>query len=369
MPGAKRRRYAELDGRQEGKLARKSSKSHPPLCLVPPAGSVLSLAILLTLTVGSSYGRGLGSWARHPELLSFIEDMAERHGFDRAELKGVFSKTRFQPRIVKIMSRPKDARTWEAYRPMFVNSERIQGGLGFMKRNAHALKRASERFGVPEEMVTAIIGVETHYGKQTGRYKVLDALVTLAFDYPLRAGLFRRELEHYLLLTREEGIRPLSLKGSFAGAMGIAQFMPGSYRHYGVDFDGDGKRDLVRSVVDAIGSVANYLTAHGWESRQPVAVRARVAGEGGQALPGAGLESWYSLEELRRHGVTPAEDVPGNRHAMLVALQTEDGPEYWLGLRNFHVLTRYNHSVHYAMSVYQLSREIRALRRQASGMP
>ncbi len=208
-------------------------------------------------------------------------------------------------------------------------------------------------------MITSIIGVETRYGKVTGSYRVLDTLVTLAFNYPKRAALFRRELEHYLLLTREVGLSPLNMRGSFAGAIGLAQFMPTSYRRYGVDFDGDGKCDLSTNPVDAIGSVANYFVAHGWKTGEPVAVRAQLTGN-----PGQPPDTRRSLDAWKKLGVVPTEEVPSDLEAVMISLQTKEGTEYWLGFRNFHVITRYNNSIHYAMAVYELSREILALQRQ-----
>jgi membrane-bound lytic murein transglycosylase B len=305
---------------------------------------------------------------RPSEVELFIEKMAEKHGFGRGELKEIFRQARFRRNVIRAMSSPAEAKPWDVYRSRFVNASRIQGGLKFWSDHAQSLVFAHRAYGVPEEITTAVIGVETSYGKDTGSFRVLDALATLAFNYPKRAADFRRELEHYLLLAREEGWRPSSVKGSYAGAIGPAQFMPTSYRQYGVDFDGDGKRDLSQNIVDAIGSVANYLMAHGWVANQPVIVPARVTPEPSRHLP-AGLHRRHSVDEWKQLGVLPEKEVPGHLEAMLIVLGTKKGPKYWLGFRNFYVITRYNHSTHYAMAVYQLSREIESLRRQARAIP
>ena len=214
---------------------------------------------------------------------SFIIEMADKHGFDRDELQQIFGDTKFRPRIVDLMNKQTKRRPWNEYRSLFVNPEKITGGRRFWSQHRTELALATEKYGVPEEIIVAVIGVETHYGRHTGRFKVLEALTTLAFDYPKRAPMFRTELEHFLLLAREESLQLGVPLGSYAGAMGIAQFMPGSYRRYAVDFDGDGRRDLFQNTTDAIGSVANYLTAHGWQRNEPVAAPATL--EGADAKP------------------------------------------------------------------------------------
>jgi membrane-bound lytic murein transglycosylase B len=303
---------------------------------------------------------------------SFIVEMVDKHGFDRNELQEVFTDARFRPRIVDLMNKQTKRKPWNEYRSLFVNAEKITGGRRFWSQNRAQLALASEKYGVPEEIIVAVIGVETHYGRHTGGFKVLEALTTLAFDYPKRAPMFRTELEHYLLLAREESMQLDSPLGSYAGAMGIAQFMPGSYRRYAVDFDGDGRRDLFGNTADAIGSVANYLTAHGWQRNEPVAAPATLAGAEAQPpFEAARLSSRYSLEELKLRGVSVTGAFPSTKRAIPLTLQKSDGPEYWLGFDNFYVITRYNHSTYYAMAVYQLSRELRndQQRRAADGAP
>ena len=298
------------------------------------------------------------------EVQLFIQSMAEKHGFDPASLEGLFSRARVQPLILDTMSKSAKRKSWDEYRPLFVNADHIQRGVRFWDENADMLTKARESYGVPEEIITAIIGIETHYGRNTGRFRVLDALTTLAFQYPPRADTFLGELEQYLLLTREEQINPLDPRGSYAGAMGIAQFMPGSYRYFAVDFDGDGRRDLFDNNADAIGSVANYLNRHGWRSDQRTVVRARVAGEHYLPYANSGLELNYLVAQWKWLGVTPTEELLGNEAAILFSLTRANGPEYWLGLNNFYVITRYNRSSYYAMAVHELGHEIRLRQEQ-----
>ena len=306
---------------------------------------------------------------QRPELQAFISGMVEKYGFERTALQAVFRQVELKPSIIDAISKPAESKkSWEQYRPQFLTPSRISGGVRFSIDNAAALARAQREYGVPEEVIAAIIGVETRYGKQTGSYRVMDALTTLALDFPRRAPFFLGELENYLVLADQEGIDPLSLKGSYAGAMGIAQFMPGSYLRYAVDFDGDGRRDIGHSAADAIGSVANYLAAHGWQRGQPVAVPAQVEGEQYRALLGVGFDSMRPVGELERMGVTATQTPPVDGQAQLLSLATSSAPEFWLGFHNFYVITRYNRSVYYAMAVYHLSREIRAMREQEIGL-
>jgi membrane-bound lytic murein transglycosylase B len=301
--------------------------------------------------------------AADPKLEGFIDEMAEKHGLERSELEAIFSRARYRPAIIRAISKPVEAKPWYQYRSIFINDERIRKGVAFMQKHAEALRLARQGYGVPESLTTAIIGIETGYGKRTGRHGVLDALTTLAFNYPKRAELFRYELEHYLLLTREEGMNPHKMKGSYAGAIGIAQFMPSSYRRYAVDFDGDGKKDLSRNVTDAIGSVANYFDTFGWERGAPVAVRASVKENFASGPGSAGKDSQSRrVEEWVKLGVSPDEEVPGSWRTRLISLKGEKGPEYWLAFDNFFVITEYNHSINYAMAAYHLAVEIESLR-------
>ena len=297
-----------------------------------------------------------------PEFETFIGQMVERHGFAQAELESIFRSAQFQPSIIKAISRPATSKPWYEFRPMLVTPQRVTDGVVFWNSYASALERAHKEFGVPEEIIIAIIGVETNYGVQTGKHRVLDALTTLAFDYPKRAAFFRDELEQYLLLGREQHSDPLSIKGSYAGAIGIPQFMPSSYRRYAVDFDNDGKVDLSGSTVDAIGSVANYLKGYGWETEQAIVASALVNGENYREAIYAGERPAYTMERMRKLGIAPQVALPGDIQATLIELENETGNEHWLGFNNFYVITRYNRSVNYAMSVLQLAAEIRAAR-------
>lgn len=319
------------------------------------------LAMAASAVAGASDTTAIAVQPR-PEIEAFIGEMVERHGFKQAELESIFGVAQFQPAIIKAISQPATSRPWYEYRPVFINPRRIAGGVIFWNSHATILERARKEFGIPEEIIAAVIGVETNYGTQTGKHLVLDALTTLAFDYPKRAGFFRDELEQYLLLGRERGADILNIRGSYAGASGIPQFMPSSYRRYAVDFDGDGKVDLSGSTADAIGSVANYLKSYGWETGQTIAIPALVNGENYHEALFVGSKPLYTVKEMRKLGIMSRVDIPSDRPATLVELANTGGNEYWLGFNNFFVITRYNRSVHYAMSVLQLAEEIRAAR-------
>jgi len=299
------------------------------------------------------------AFSARTDVSGFIDRMVMDHAFDRDGLVVLLDQITPREDIIAAISRPAESKPWYKYRPIFLTPERIRQGAEFMAANAETLARAEADYGIPPEVVTAIIGVETFYGRQAGGYRVIDALATLAFDYPPRGAYFLGELEQYLLLTREENIDQLAIKGSYAGAMGKPQFMPSSYRHYAVDFDGDRKRDLWNNTDDAIGSVARYLSEHGWQPHQPVADPARVEGDGYQAYLDQGLLPKTPLTELHKSGVDPMEPLAEDLPAALIQLEGEHAPEFWLGFNNFYVITRYNRSPLYAMAVYQLSEEIR----------
>ncbi len=296
-----------------------------------------------------------------PTVERFIDEMVAKQGFQRQELVALFDKVQPRERIIRIMTAPAEGKPWNLYRPIFVNEARIRGGVEFWRDNSAALARAETQYGVPAEIIIAIIGVETRYGGNMGSFNVIDALATLAFDYPPRADYFRSELEQFLLLTREEHLDPLAPKGSYAGAMGEAQFMPSSYRNYSIDFDGDGRRDLWHSTADAIGSVANYLSAHGWQRGQPIATPAQVTGTDYlSVLDEKPVQPNRTICDFRVHGVQALSKLRDDQFASLLRFKTDSGDEFWLGLDNFYVITRYNHSHRYAMAVYQLSQEILA---------
>lgn len=303
--------------------------------------------LLLLLSFASSSAHA----ATLPGIPEFIDSMVAKHQFNRTELENVFARAQYQLSVIEAISRPATAKPWPEYRASFVNPERIKFGLEFWRKHRQTLQSAEQIYGVPQEIILAVIGVETVYGRDSGKYRVLDALTTLAFDYPRRADFFRGELENYLLLARDEQYDLLDMRGSYAGAMGIPQFMPSSHRKYAVDFNGNNKIDLLNEPADAIGSVANYLHGYGWASGKRIAVRAQAdekIGNGRIATPQT-LEAWSVS------GVVPSVSLPRNEVARLTDFTVAEGKEYWLAFNNFDVITRYNNSDYYAMSVFQLA--------------
>jgi membrane-bound lytic murein transglycosylase B len=292
------------------------------------------------------------------DVRDFIEQMSSRHGFDKDRLAGVLGEARIQQSILEAISRPAEAMPWHRYRTIFIREDRIRLGSEFLREHRQILERAEQAYGVPAEIISAILGVETRYGSNTGAYRVIDSLVTLGFRYPKRSEFFKKELEQFLLLAREQRLDPLAVKGSYAGAMGIPQFISSSFRHYAVDFDGDGSIDIWDNVEDAIGSVANYFSVHGWKPGRDIAFRASASGDRYRELLGTKLEPDMTLAELDGYGVKPDAGGRPDLKARLLSFELEDGEELWLGLDNFYVITRYNHSALYAMAVYQLAREI-----------
>lgn len=323
--------------------------------------STRALALLLWLLPCLSAIAGERSQAPRPEVEAFIEDMVNRHGMAREDVRALLRNASVRREVLRAMSAQATPRPWHQYRPAHVNAERIRRGVLFWREHEQVLTRAESEFGVPAEIIVATIGVETIYGGYTGTHRVLDALVTLAFDFPRRAQFFRGELEAFLLLARDRVVDPLAVRGSFAGAIGIPQFLPSSIRRYAVDFDGDGRIDLTAAAADSIGSVANYYREFGWRTGRPIAVAASVDGDAYLTLAKRGIEPNIGAQELRAAAIEPREDIDGAGVAVLV-LEGVTGPEVWLGLKNFYVITRYNRSVNYAMSVFQLAGEIRARR-------
>lgn len=318
-----------------------------------------TLAILSCLSAAPARSAALDG------IPGFVDEMVEKHHFERAELVALFDRAEYQPAVIAAISRPPKATPWVQYRAAFVNKKHIRQGLAFWGEYRAALGRAERTYGVPQEIIVALIGVETAYGRNIGRFRTLDALTTLAFDYPRRANFFRAELENYLLLARDRQFDLLEMRGSYAGAIGIPQFMPGSYRDYAVDFDGDGVIDLRREPVDAIGSVANYLKAYGWIARGRVAVKATVEQPEKLAEPDKPLDlQARTLAAWAEQGVVPEQRISGAEAARLLDYTVGDGKEFWLGFNNFDVITRYNNSDYYAMSVFQLAGALRQARDQ-----
>ena len=296
----------------------------------------------------------------------FSRLMAERHGFDADELDRMFAGVRHTPEVLRLMSPagPGFKRSWHAYRARFLDPLRLREGQRFWTEHQAAIERASKTWGVPPEIVVSIIGVETIYGRITGDFRVIDSLSTLAFDYPRRSEYFREELEQYLLYTRESGLDAFALRGSFAGAVGLPQFMPGSIRRFAVDFDGDGRIDLRTSPADAVGSVARFLAEHGWVRGEPTHFSVRIADPLKiEPLIEGGIEPRFTLEQLADYGVSTDDAVPSGMPLALIDLPNADRPTtYLLGARNFYAITRYNRSSFYAMAVIELAKALAAAR-------
>ena len=317
--------------------------------------------VVLVLAALARTAAAAASFDERPEVKSFIGELVERHGFDAAKLGRVFARAQRLDAPLQLIL-PAERPSWQDYRAQFLNESRIARGAAFWKVNRKVLARAERKYGVPASIIVAILGVETNYGRNMGRYRVVDALATLAFDYPPRASFFRGELEQYLLLARESRVDVFALQGSYAGAIGIPQFMPGSVRRYAVDFDGDGAIDLRRSSADAIGSVANFLREHGWKGWEPVLLRAKLAPDAALFTDGS-LRPRHRLGDLVAAGVA-LDPAPSSEDA-LGAVVTLEG-DYRVGMQNFYVITRYNRSAFYAAAVADLADAL-AARVQSAG--
>ncbi len=299
-------------------------------------------------------------YSSRADVLKFIDKFSSENKYSKELLSSLFENVTTQTHVLDAIQRPAEKKkNWQEYRKIFITDKRIQEGLVFWSNNAPILAAAEKKYGVPPEIIVAIIGVETFYGRYKGKYPVLDSLVTLGFDYPPRQKFFRSELEHFLLLTQEEDLDPLAIKGSYAGAMGKSQFISSSYRHYAVDFDEDGIRDLWDSNEDVIGSVANYFKRHGWKMGEIITVPAQVQGKRYTALLEKGLKPVASVSELPQYDVVAEHNADANQAVALLEFKNNNSDEYWLGFNNFYAITRYNHSHMYAMAVYQLSQQIK----------
>ncbi len=324
----------------------------------PLGALVVAVAILLGTPAAVQ-----ASYAEREDARAFAAEIAGRHALDAAEVERALAGARHDPEVIRLITPParKGVRSWRSYRARFLDRTRIDGGMRFWREHGDTLARAERDTGVPAEVIVAIIGVETIYGRNTGNFETLSTLATLAFDYPPRAELFRGELEALFLLAREQGRDPASYYGSFAGALGYPQFLPSSMRAYALDFDNSGAIDFESDPIDAIGSVANYLRAHGWQAGAPVAERARLSpATDAASLVTAGIEPTLAPAMLADNGVTTVDGRAAAAAATLVDLETPGADtEYWLGYRNFYVITRYNRSSFYAMSVFELAEALR----------
>jgi len=320
------------------------------------------MAVLIAVPAISS-----ANYSQRKDVKIFINEMVSKHGFDQDLLTYWMEGVKQQKTAINAIARPAEGKAWKDYRPIFITSKRIKKGVQFWKDHAETLARAEKRFGVPAEIIVAIIGVETFYGKRSGNYPVLDALTTLGFDYPIenttekrrdaREKFFRKELKEFLLMAREEKMDPRLLKGSYAGAMGMPQFISSSFRMYAVDFDNDGKRDLWNNTADAIGSVANYFKRHGWKAGSPIASRASVEAAA-KKMGSKKMKPHKKINTYKKMGVSPVKTLNDESLATLLKLEGRNGDEFWLALKNFYVITRYNHSPLYAMAVYQLGQAV-----------
>lgn len=316
---------------------------------------------LITLSLALWLGTAGANLDQHPGAAEFADRVAEAHDLPADWVREVLAGAERKQAILDAISRPVEAKPWFDYRPIFITEARVKNGVLFWNEHADTLQRASEAYGVPPEIIVSIIGVETNYGRITGKWRVVDALATLGFHYPPRSKFFLGELEKLFLLANEEQLNIGELKGSYAGAMGFGQFIPTSYRAYAVDFSGDGVRDLW-SPVDAIGSVANYFARHHWRSGEPVVARA-ATDDAPRKLDSPGIKPVYPVSQMREWGYR-SDDLPASendRLATLIELESESGPEFWLGFHNFYVISRYNRSALYSMAVWQLSRQILAV--------
>jgi len=332
--------------------------------------SVLKSLALAAMVLGAACESALAIDVKRPEVKDFIAHMADTSSFKKGQLRKLLKAAQSQPAIIEAMDRPAEkSKPWFEYRPIFVTERRIREGTDFWIAHRQALDQASVRSGVAPEYLAAILGVETFYGRLTGSYRVLDALATLAFDYPARAKFFRDELEQFLLLTRDEGLDPLSVKGSYAGAMGAPQFMPSNYRRYAVDADADGHIDLWTNWQDVCASIGNYLKEHGWNAGEPVLSEASVAADQASELDGRKLVLSETVGSLHAKGVNFDSSLPADAPALLIAVDETDGVHWRVGYNNFYVITRYNHSALYAMAVYELAAAVkqRILLSDASG--
>lgn len=329
----------------------------------------LVTAFVLILAMGPAHA----DYASRSEAVALADELAEE-GLDRARVLELLGSAERKESILEAIARPAEKTlTWAEYRNIFVQESRITQGLAFWQEHEELLSRINREFGVPAHMVLAILGVETRYGRHKGNFRVVDALATLGFDYPPRSKFFRSQLKELFRLEKEAHIDAGSITGSYAGAMGYPQFIPSSYIHYAVDYDDDGVTDLVNNPVDAMASVANYFSEHGWEPGLPVAARARLSGSAWTALVQDKPKPATTLREASLAGAVPVTceesrycfaDLPAETPVALLEFEGPNGREYWLATNNFYVITRYNHSNLYGLAAFQLGEELLSRRSQ-----
>lgn len=324
------------------------------------------LGVILTLVLGLS---GV-AWAdtefgERPDVQAYIQTLVKKYGFSQTELTELFNGVTVNRKVIDTMNRPYEAKPWWKYRQLYITASRIDKGIKFWDMHQSALNQAAKHYGVPPEILVSIIGVESNYGDFTGKYPLIDTLSTFAFEYPRREAFFKQQLTELLLMQKESGIDISKLQGSYAGAIGLPQFMPSSFRAYAVDSNNNGQIDLWKEENDVIASVANYLSKNGWQRDQPVAIAATVNGKAYQSIPKASKPS-LSAGQLAQYQITPKTALPNDVKANLIEFEGKLGPEFWLALPNFYSIRRYNPSNNYAMAVYQLADAIKTLRQTRS---
>ncbi len=326
---------------------------------------ILPLVALLISTLVNAVEIKLGDYKNRADVNEFVERMARQSDYSEQELIDLFSGVKKQDHLFELLDKPAEKELqWHQYRHIFIKEKRIERGVEFWREHASLLTEVSLKTGVPGEIIIAIIGVETFYGTYKGKDPVFDSLVTLAFDYPRRSAFFSRELEQLLLLTKEQNLDPRTLRGSYAGAMGMPQFIASSYRSYAVDFDGDGQANLFDSIPDIFASVANYFVKHGWRANEAVAGPLTALENNSIDKLTPGIKTSYKWSDLAQNGLHSKTELDPDTAVALVKLEQKNTTEYWVGLQNFYVITRYNHSELYAMAVYQLSLLIKNRLRQ-----
>jgi|JI102314A2RNA_FD_contig_111_284911_length_2722_multi_3_in_0_out_0_1 membrane-bound lytic murein transglycosylase B len=324
--------------------------------------AVLLAAPWILSQIVSADGLTASRMSERDDIRAFIQTMVAKHDMDQQKLEDLFDATNLRSSIIDALDRPATSRAWYQFSPGFLSAAKVRSGVAFWREQESWLTKAKLKFGVPEEIIVAIIGIESAYGKNLGRFRTMDALTTIAFEYPRRSDYFRQELEQFLLLAQEENVDPLSLYSSYAGAMGWPQFMPSSFRNYAVDFDGDGERNIWKNPADVIGSVAYYFAKFGWQTGAPIVTPAQPGDIDLEPLLAERFELKRSLDEWQQLGITRLDQsINGDNKASLFRLESEPGKySYWFGLQNFYVISRYNKSVHYSMAVTQLAALIRA---------